>query len=84
MNVHLLEHKVIVWKMADEICFKLLNDHEQGVVMAAIPNVTYDPENKVLCIPPENMPELEQFITDNDEIGLLRVMAPRIAIKRKL
>jgi hypothetical protein len=85
-DVHMLKHNVIIWKLHDEVCFKLLNGHDQDMVilMAAMPTITYDLENTVLCIPPENMPELEQFIKDNDEIGLLRVMAPRIPIKRKL
>jgi hypothetical protein len=85
-DVHMLKHNVIIWRMPDEICFKLLNDHDQDMVimMGAIPNVMYDPENRVFCIPIENMPELEQFINDHDELGLLRIMPPRITIKRKL
>jgi hypothetical protein len=83
-DVHVLSQNVIVWKMPDEICFKLLNDHEQDVVMSAIPNVTYDPENRVFCIPPEDMAALEQFVKDQDEIGLLRLLSPRITVKRKL
>ncbi len=72
-DVHMLKHNVIIWKMPDEICFKLLNDQNQDMVimMGSIPNVMYDPENRVFCMPPENMLELEQFINDHEELGLI-------------
>jgi hypothetical protein len=80
-DTHLLSHNVIIYKMHDEICFKMLDDQDI-VCLLAIPGITYDPPNRVYSIPLESYPVLEKYIVDNRLEGLVRTLPARIQVKR--
>jgi hypothetical protein len=80
-DAHILKHNVIIYKLHDEICFKMLNDQDI-VCLLAIEGITYDPTNRVYSIPLASYPELEKYIVENGLVGLQRTLPARIEIKR--